>query len=95
MSKGKKRVDGPAIITIDDLAVMSDDELSGRANRFESERNRVRDSYPWEVEIAYVRREQQIRRQRVDTHSAWIRHNPQDNVEDFADSDGSDGSEVA
>lgn len=92
MSKGKKRVDGPAIITIDDLAVMSDDELSNRANRFEAERNRVRDQYPWEVEIAYVRREQQIRRQRADAHSAWVRVNPQDQSDDFADLDGSEGA---
>lgn len=92
MSKGKRRTDGPAIITIDDLAVMTDDELSGRANRFEAERNRVRDQYPWEVEIAYVRREQQIRRQRADAHSAWLRYNPQDHVEEFTDTDGSEGA---
>jgi len=78
----KRRSDGPSITTIDELAVMGDDELTARANRFEAERNRSRDPYPWEVETAYIRREQQIRRQRADAHAAWLSQNPQESFDD-------------
>lgn len=79
MSKKKGYVsDGPMITTIDDIALLSDEELSARVNRFEAERNRSRDQVPWEVEIAYFRREQQIRKRRMEAHSEWLASNPQD-----------------
>jgi hypothetical protein len=67
---------GPEIVTIDDLALFEDDELSDRASLLENERNRLIKSHnhpiDWEVEIAYVRREQQIRKIRKDAHSDWL-----------------------
>lgn len=82
----------PQVTNIDDLAVMADEELNARASRFESERNRARDPYPWEVEIAYIRREQQIRRVRERAHAEWSSVHPvvvedETFVEEF---DGSD-----
>jgi uncharacterized small protein (DUF1192 family) len=84
MSKKKKSdsnfrdANVPEQINMDDLALMSDDELSQRASLCENERNRTWNQAPWEIEIAYVRREQQIRRTGTDMHQEYLKRHPQE-----------------
>ena len=64
------------LIDIDTLGTMPDEDLVIRMRMLESDMNKVYDAghvdaRPWEEEIAYVRREQQIRRSRRD---AFIRY---------------------
>ena len=70
----------PIIITIDVLAGASDSELRSRNNDLENEKDSMlRDGYdprPWEVELAYVQREIDIRRNRMHMHERYIRNNP-------------------
>ena len=66
----------PEVVDIDVLGSMQDDDLILRLRALEEDRSRALadgryDTYPWEVEAAYVRREQQIRRARRDAHSEW------------------------
>ena len=60
----------------DILAVMLDEELSGLADRLEEERqSALKSGYAtraYEEEIAYVRREQQVRSMRRRAHSAYL-----------------------
>lgn len=93
MSK-KKNDSAPQITNIDELAVMTDEELVARASRFESERNRSYDSYPWEVEIAYIRREQQIRKTRAQAHADWLTSQPAGSLEEEVLTEDFDGSDV-
>lgn len=77
MSKRTKQtIELPDVINMDDLALLSDEELSGRAGRLEADRRRVASSssdlVPWEIEIAYVRREQQIREVRAVRHREYL-----------------------
>lgn len=95
MSKKKGYVsDGPMITSIDEIALLSDEELSARVNRFEAERGRTRDPYPWEVEIAYFRREQQIRKKRAEAHDQWLANNPVDTNYDFDPSQEGPGEDL-
>ena len=61
--------EGPEVYNMDDIGYMSDEAIYDRAGRLENERNRLvasgRDTYLWEVELAYLRREQQLRRERA------------------------------
>lgn len=77
MSKKRNTgVDLPDLANMDDLAVLSDEELAGRAARLETDRRRAAsrgtDLRPWEEEVAYVRREQAIRKDRYDAHVAFL-----------------------
>lgn len=62
----------PEVINIDVLGTMQDEDLILRLRAMEEDRTRAyeagRDTRSWEEEIAYVRREQQIRRIRRDNH---------------------------
>ena len=75
MSKRKSSVELPDIVNMDDLALFSDEELSGRAGRLEADRRRAAstssDLVPWETEIAYIRREQQLREERAIRHREY------------------------
>lgn len=66
----------PAIFNMDDLGYSSDEELFSLAGRLESERSQLLsrglDPYQWEVEISYVRREQQLRKLRAERHADWL-----------------------
>jgi hypothetical protein len=68
--------DAPEIYNMDDIGYMSDDALYDRANRLENERSRMlnsgREPYLWEVEIAYLRREQTMRKTRTDIHQEYL-----------------------
>lgn len=84
----------PQVINIDDIAVMTDEELNARASRYENERNRVRDPQPWEVEIAYIRREQQIRKVRAQAHADWMTIQPIVSDDEMFVNEDFDGSEA-
>jgi len=67
----------PEVVTIDDLGIMVDDDLVARLRVLEEDKNRAYESHidtrPWEEEIAYIRREQQVRRVRRDNHVEYTR----------------------
>lgn len=72
---------------MDDIGYMADEAIHDRANRLENERNRLssmgKDPYLWEVEIAYLRREQQLRQTRAEKHIEFMQNfghqtNPED-----------------
>jgi hypothetical protein len=56
---------------------MMDEDVYGRLNALEADRVKVvesrLDARPWEEEIAYIRREIQLRRGRREAHEAFIR----------------------
>ncbi len=89
MSKRKSSVELPDIANMDDLALLSDEELSGRAGRLEADRRRAAstssDLVPWETEIAYIRREQQLRETRVRLHMDFIKSVPTVGQEEIAE----------
>lgn len=65
--------------TIDELATTTDEELLRLGRQLEQERETIHearlDPRPWEEEIAYIRREQQIRKTRREAHAAWWSQN--------------------
>lgn len=69
--------ESPEIYNTDDIGYMPDEAINDRANRLESERNRLvsmgKDPYLWEVEIAYLRREQQVRHVRAECHAEFLK----------------------
>lgn len=75
--KNKGFVEAPEVLNMDDLGYMQDEMVDERAYRLENERNRIlssgRDAYLWEVELAYVRREQQLRKTRAEMHQDYLR----------------------
>lgn len=76
--KNKNLVAGcPEVCCMDSLGYASDEHLYDYANHLESERNHMlssnRDVYLWEVELAYIRREQGIRRLRPTFHAEYLR----------------------
>ena len=75
-SRRQSAITLPETIDIDVLGSMQDEDLIHRLRALEEDRTRALadgryDPRPWEVEVAYVRREQQIRRLRRDTHAEW------------------------
>lgn len=67
----RKSVNPPALVSIDELSYMTDDEVITRLRTLEDERAIVIqteqwDPRPWEEELAYVKRELQMRRTRKD-----------------------------
>lgn len=67
----------PDVVNIDDLGVMLDEDLILRLRALEDARGKALEAHvdprPWEEELAYVRREQQIRRTRRESHSEYVR----------------------
>lgn len=67
----------PDVACMDQLAVMLDDELISRFRGLDDERlqavNSLMDPQPWEVELAYVRRELAMRRVRREHHDSYLR----------------------
>lgn len=57
---------------------MLDDDLNVRFRALDDDRKQVidddGDTKLWDVELAYVRREQQLRRQRRDAHAVYLRN---------------------
>ena len=75
--RGSKTFPAPEIVCMDDIGYYSDDLLHERMTRLESEKNRVvearLDTTLWEVELAYLQREKQIRQTRLEKHEAYMR----------------------
>jgi hypothetical protein len=76
---GKKQSyydDEPEVIDMDVLSGMSDDELNNRFYTLEEERAGAWESreptYTFEIELAYVQREQLLRRGRRAYHDAYL-----------------------
>jgi hypothetical protein len=76
VSKSQKRIGCIEQLRSDVLAVMLDEELSGTADKLENEKQASmkvgQSTRPYEEEIAYVRREQQVRSMRRRAHSAYL-----------------------
>ena len=70
-------VPNPEVMNVDDLGMMLDEDLMIRLRNLEDDKGKVclasQDTRPWEEEIAYIRREQQIRRCRRDAHQDYLR----------------------
>ena len=69
----------PDAVNMDETALISDEELFSRLTQLESDRLKAIDSnfdpYLREIEIAYLRRESQIRRLRREAHEAYLYEN--------------------
>ena len=74
----------PEVVNVDDLGIMLDEDLIVRLRSLEDDKGKAYDLHldtrPWEEEIAYVRREQQIRRIRRDSHADYLRKAEQEFV---------------
>lgn len=72
----------PNVVSVDELAVTPDESLYVRFDSLSRERDRAdRDGYdtlPWEIELAYVQREIQIRKERIRAHERYIETAPPD-----------------
>ncbi len=67
----------PEVANIDVLAIAQDEELVSRLRSLEDDRTKVLDAHLdpklWEEEVAYLRREMQIRRSRREAHERYVR----------------------
>lgn len=80
-SSKRRAIARPEIVNIDVLALLSDEELIARLHVLEDDRTKVlehegvfgTDPRPWEEEIAYVRRELQVRRIRREKHDRYLK----------------------
>lgn len=67
----------PECANMDDLAAMSDEELNSKSYALHADRNKVIDrgidAKLWDIELAYVYREFQLRRTRRDVHERFMR----------------------
>lgn len=72
----KQVVMSPEVVSIDVLCTLLDEDLVDRLRALDDDRNRAYDvgasTRPWEEEIAYVRREQQMRKVRRDNHADYV-----------------------
>lgn len=72
----------PEVIDSDTLAVLQDNELALRYRALDDDRIRAQELgwvlQPWEVELAYVKREQQIRNDRRQAHAEINRRETQE-----------------
>jgi hypothetical protein len=75
--RSRYQVAAPEVVDIDVLSTMLDEDLLTRFKTLNDEVSRLyenggADPRPWEEEIAYLRREQQVRRDRRDAHANYI-----------------------
>lgn len=70
---------------MDALGAIPDEELINRLRGLEEDRNKVLDAHldsrAWEEEVAYIRRELQIRRSRREAHDRYVRQLEQEYAE--------------
>lgn len=71
--KKKLGRDLPPLHHVDDVALMSDDEIWRALRDMENGRRTNRDPIPYEIEAAYLQRELGIRKVQHDAHAAWLR----------------------
>jgi hypothetical protein len=61
---------------------MLDEDLIARLRSLEEDKDRAyeihADVRPWEEEVAYIRREQQVRRARREAHSEYVHRNEEE-----------------
>jgi hypothetical protein len=73
----KYPISTPEVANMDEIGYYPDDLLADRISRLESERSRLLemkfDPQPWEVELAYLYREKQLRNVRLERQEAYIR----------------------
>lgn len=78
-SAPKYPVEFPTPVSMDVIARYLDDELYSHLSQMENDRNKVieakLDPSPWEIEIAYLRREMGIRKTRREIHEEFVRNN--------------------
>lgn len=71
----------PPVVDMDTIGNMSDEELASELHTVETGRenayNTFCDTRPWEVEVAYFKREQHVRRLRREAHEKWMMHSRQ------------------
>lgn len=69
--------EAPEIYSMDDIGYMADEAIHDRSSRLEFERNKLvsmnKDPYLWEVELAYLQREQIMRQTRAEKHAEYVR----------------------
>jgi len=74
-------MDLPEVVDMDVLSYATDSEIRGRQDHLEQDRTHAlhvgQDPTPWEVELAYVQREVDIRRKRSAAHERFVRSNPE------------------
>lgn len=67
----------PDVVDMDSLGAVPDEELITKLRNLEEQRSNIMyaslDPKAWEVELAYIRRELQLRRSRRDAHDRYIR----------------------
>lgn len=84
----------PQMIDMDSLAYFSDQDLDRRRSNLDDDRMKAVysgvDSYAWEVELAYLQRENDIRRTRRVMHEQYLRSNPELYINDYSDNSGTD-----
>lgn len=72
----------PDVIGMDEIANMADEDLLDRLRTLEEDVGRVAyvrmDTYLWDVELAYIRREQMLRRYRRELHEQYVRQMTRD-----------------
>lgn len=80
MSKKNKnfnRFESLEIQNMDELGYMTDDALFDRTQKLTNERNKLasagRDCLAWEVELAYLQREGQLRSARLEAHAEYCK----------------------
>jgi hypothetical protein len=82
----------PAVLSMDELAMMADDELLSRCSILNSEKAEIVKTRfvptAWEVEIAYVQRELQIRQDRRNKHREFSQQQQFLTRNFFAEEDG-------
>lgn len=70
------------------MGATPDEELINRLRSLEEDRQKVLDTHqdprPWEEEVAYIRRELQIRRERRAAHERYVRQLEKEYVESEA-----------
>jgi hypothetical protein len=70
-------IEMPEVLNMDDIGYASDEAIIDRVRHLEVERNRVLDmrydAQPWEVELAYLEREVQLRKTRSQKHDEFLR----------------------
>jgi len=80
----------PEIYNMDDIGYMADEAIQDRTQRLENDRGRLlamnKDPYLWEVEIAYLRREEQLRQTRAERHADFVKKFVSTNVDEMIES---------
>jgi hypothetical protein len=88
-STRRRNINVPDVYNMDLVGYMADEEIASTAGRLESERNYLlskgQDTYLWEVEICYLRREQQMRRLRSERHAEYLTAVAHNNQEEHID----------